>query len=79
MKKVLLLIDLQNDYFPGGQFPLGNTETTLSNIKAVINAAQTKGIAVIHIQHIADPKMGIAPFFNQGTEGAAIHSQIQIG
>ena len=31
---------------------------------------------VVHIQHIADPRGGIAPFFNQGTEGAMIHSDI---
>lgn len=32
MKKALLIIDLQNDYFPQGKFPLWNTEVTLNNI-----------------------------------------------
>jgi nicotinamidase-related amidase len=76
MKKVLLIIDLQNDYFSGGKFPLWNTEVTLSNIVKAIKRAESKGIPVIHIQHIANPEMGIAPFFNQGTEGAAIHPRI---
>lgn len=76
MKKALLLIDLQNDYFPGGKFPLWNTNVTLSNIEQTINAAKAKNIPIIHIQHIANPEMGIAPFFNKGSEGVKIHSQI---
>lgn len=76
MKKALLLIDLQNDYFPGGKFPLWNTDVTLSNIEQAINAAKAKNIPIIHIQHIANPEMGIAPFFNKGSEGARIHSRI---
>jgi len=76
MKKALLLIDLQNDYFPGGKFPLWNTDVTLSNIEQAINAAKAKNIPIIHIQHIANPEMGIAPFFNKGSEGVKIHSQI---
>ena len=32
MKKALLVIDLQNDYFPGGAFPLWNTDQTLENV-----------------------------------------------
>jgi nicotinamidase-related amidase len=76
MKKALLLIDLQNDYFPGGKFPLWNTDATLSNIEQAIKAARVKGIPIIHIQHIANPKMGIAPFFNQGSDGAKIHPRI---
>lgn len=70
MKKALLIIDLQNDYFSGGKFPLWNTDKTLENVVKAIEKANSKGIPVIHIQHIADPKAGIAPFFNEGTEGA---------
>jgi nicotinamidase-related amidase len=74
MNKALLLIDLQNDYFPGGKFPLWNTAAVLTNIEQAIKAARTQGIPVIHIQHIANK--GIAPFFNQGTAGAQIHPRI---
>ena len=76
MKKALLLIDLQNDYFPGGKFPLWNTDVVLTNIEQAIKAARTKDIPVIHIQHIANPKMGIAPFFNSGTDGVNIHPRV---
>ncbi|AZN36329.1 cysteine hydrolase family protein [Iodobacter ciconiae] len=75
-KPAILVIDLQNDYFPGGAFPLSNTDATLSTIEHVISKAHSKGIPVIHVQHIADPKQGIAPFFNLGTSGAEIHARI---
>ena len=76
MKKALLLIDLQNDYFPGGLFPLWNTENTLAAVKDAIGRASAAGILVVHIQHIADPNAGIAPFFNPGTQGAMIHPEV---
>lgn len=75
-QQALLVIDLQNDYFPGGKFPLWNTEQVLQNIETAIAAANDRDIPVIHIQHIADPAMGIAPFFNEDSEGAAIHPRI---
>ncbi len=74
--KALIVIDLQNDYFPGGKFPLWNSDKTLENIKSAIAAANEKEIPVINVQHIANSKMGIAPFFNEGTVGANIHSEI---
>src|SRR5271165_4931672 len=76
LPKALIVIDLQNDYFPGGKFPLWNTEAVLHNIERAIGKATAQGIPVIHIQHIADSKMGIAPFFNDGTTGAEIHPRI---
>ena len=76
MKKALLLIDLQNDYFPGGLFPLWNTATTVASIKDAIGLAKQKGVEVVHIQHIANPSMGIAPFFNKGSKGAEIHPEV---
>ncbi len=75
-QKALLVIDLQNDYFPEGKFPLWNTESTLDNVKRAITKANEQNIPVIHIQHIADPDMGIAPFFNEGSDGANIHPEV---
>ena len=76
MSKALLVIDIQNDYFPGGKFPLWNTEAVLDRLERAIGMAKGKGIPVILIQHVADPAKGPAPFFNKGTEGAAIHPRI---
>jgi nicotinamidase-related amidase len=76
MKKALLIIDIQNDYFPGGAFPLWNAESTLNNIEQAIRRAQSKGIPVVHVQHIANSETGLAPFFNQGTEGVKVHRRI---
>ena len=73
MKKALLVIDIQNDYFPGGNFPLWNTEKTLENIVKAIGKAKKEGIPVIHVQHIGDPN---GPFFVEGTEGFSIHPEI---
>ncbi len=77
MTKALLVIDVQNDYFPAGRFPLWNTDATLANVKDAIALAQRSSVEVILIQHIANPEMGIAPFFNKGTKGAELHPEIR--
>jgi nicotinamidase-related amidase len=69
--KALLVIDLQNDYFPGGKFPLWNAGAVLENVERAITTAKANGIPVVHVQHVA--KTGLAPFFNEGTPGAEIH------
>jgi nicotinamidase-related amidase len=76
MTKALLVIDLQNDYFPGGKFPLWNSKAVLNHVEAAIAMARAKDIPVIYVQHIANPQQGPAPFFNKGTEGAAIHPRV---
>jgi|APLow6443716910_1056828.scaffolds.fasta_scaffold54729_2 nicotinamidase-related amidase len=75
-KQALIVIDLQNDYFPGGKFPLWNTDITLANTETAINKARTTNIPVILVQHVADAAKGIAPFFNAGTPGVEIHPRI---
>ncbi len=74
MAKALLVIDLQNDYFPGGKFSLWNTDVVLQNIERAIEKANSVGVPVIHVQHIA--RQGLAPFFNEGTPGADIHPRV---
>jgi nicotinamidase-related amidase len=76
MKKALLVIDIQNDYFPGGKYPLWNADATFVNIEHAITSAKSKGVPVILIQHVADPARGIAPFFNRDTDGVKIHPRI---
>lgn len=75
-KRALIVIDLQNDYFPEGKFPLWNTDATLKNIEQAITKAAALDIPTIHVQHIANASQGIAPFFNRGTAGADIHPRI---
>ena len=73
--KALLVIDVQNDYFPEGKLPLWNTEATLNNIETAVRTARKKQIPVIYVQQFTDPK--IAEMFNEGTEGAEIHSRLK--
>lgn len=75
-KQALIVIDLQNDYFPEGKFPLWNADVTLANTEIAIAKARAKNIPVILVQHIADASKGIAPFFNAGTTGVDIHPRI---
>lgn len=72
-RHALIVIDPQNDYFPGGAFPLWNTEAALAAMLQAVSRAQAAGIPIVYVQHIADPAGGIAPLFNAGTEGAALH------
>jgi len=70
MNTALLLIDLQNDYFPGGRYPLWNADATLEQVEAEVAAARARGELVVHVQHIA---AGGAPFFEPDTDGVKIH------
>jgi nicotinamidase-related amidase len=76
-RRTLVVIDLQNDYFPGGSFPLWNTEATLAQIERAIEKAHAAKIPVVIVQHIADSGHGIAPFFNKDTIGADVHPRIR--
>ena len=74
--RALIVIDIQNDYFPGGTFPLWNPEGTLTNIEYAIGKAHAQDIPTIIVQHIANPSRGVAPFFNRGTAGADVHPRL---
>lgn len=76
MTQALLVIDLQNDYFDGGQYPLWKADETAQHIAQAMSAAQRKGIPCVLIQHIADPSQGPSPFFNEGSHGAEIYPGI---
>ncbi|MFC0180344.1 cysteine hydrolase family protein [Thorsellia kenyensis] len=68
----ILLIDFQNDYLPSGAFELENTDEVIKNTLQIIEYTKKKQIPIFHIQHIADPNLGLAPFFNIDTPGVEI-------
>lgn len=49
----LLIIDIQNFYFPGGMLPLNEPEKAAEKAQMVLNAFRDKGMHVIHIKHNA--------------------------
>ena len=73
--KALILIDLQNDYFPGGRFALSGTPEAAAQAGRLLAAARAAGHAVIHIQHVAEA--ADAPFFVRDTVGAEIHDTLR--
>jgi len=70
----LLLIDIQNDYFPGGKMELTGSVEAGINAGKILSRCREAGIPVIHIQHLS-VRPGAA-FFIPGTEGADIHVSV---
>ncbi len=70
----LLLIDIQNDYFADGQWPLSGIEAASARAAHLLAACRKHGLPVVHVQHefISDT----APFFLSGSTGAQIHPSV---
>ena len=75
MKKALLVIDLQNDYFEGGALPLCGVESALENANTLIDYAHSHDIEVYVIQHISTKEE--ATFFLPNTKGVALHEKLK--
>lgn len=71
MKKALLIIDVQNDYFAGGTHTLYEPEIAGENAGKLLKNARKNDLEIIHIQHIAVNEG--ADFFLPNTFGAAIN------
>lgn len=75
MKKALILIDVQNDYFPGGKMELEGADAAGAAASRLLEWARNSNMPVYHIQHIsAYPG---ATFFLPETEGAKINSLVE--
>ena len=74
-KRALVLIDIQNDYFPGGKWTLSGIEAAADNAAKVLAAARAAGDLVVHVRH--EFKATDAPFFAPGSDGAKIHPKVR--
>lgn len=76
MKTALLLVDIQNDYFPGGRNPLVGSLAAGDQAGRLLALARSRGLPVIFIQHIST-RPG-ASFFLPGTPGCEIHQSVAV-
>ena len=74
-KRALVLIDIQNDYFPGGKLALSGIESAADNAARVLAAARAAGDLVVHVRH--EFPTADAPFFTPGSDGARLHPKVE--
>jgi nicotinamidase-related amidase len=72
--RTLLIIDIQNDYFPGGAYPLVGPEEAAAAAARLLAAFREKGEPVIHLQHVWDAPE--AEFMRPGTTGVLINPTV---
>ena len=71
----LLLIDIQNDYFPGGRMALHRSVEAGQRAGELLERFRECSLPIVHIQHIS--LHAGATFFLPDTEGALIHDCVK--
>ncbi|MBV4456391.1 cysteine hydrolase [Pseudomonas sp. COR58] len=73
-KQALILVDIQNDYFPQGKWTLTGADAAADNAARLLATFRETGDAVIHIRH--EFTSADAPFFTPGSDGAKLHPKV---
>lgn len=74
MKQALVLVDIQNDYFTGGNMALVGMEKAAANAASVLRKFREKRLHLFHIQHVSTrPGAG---YFVPGTHGVEINPMV---
>lgn len=71
MKTALLLIDIQNDYFPGGKMELEGPVEAAKKANELLQCFRDHGMPTVHIQHVS--RKPDATFFIPGDRGTDIN------
>lgn len=75
MKRALLLVDIQNDYFTGGAMQLAGMEAAAGKASSLLQVFRERSEPVFHVQHVS--KRPGATFFLPGTSGVEIHPAVE--
>lgn len=73
-KTAVIVIDIQNEYFPGGKMPIPDGMKALNNSKRIVDFAHKNGMPVFFVQHIGDAQ---GPLFAKGSRFADFHKDLQ--
>jgi len=76
MKKALIVIDLQNDYFCNGNMELVNIDEALQKSNELVKFAREKNYKIYFIQHFSTREG--ATFFVPNSNGVELHSNLDI-
>ena len=74
MSNALMIVDMQNDYFPGGNMTLSGITDAAENAKKLLDFYRAKSWIIYHIQHISAYKGAI--FFVANTPGVEINQKL---
>lgn len=74
MNAALMLIDIQQDYFPGGRMEVAGSVEASKAARILLEYFRANKLPVIHIQHIATRKG--ATFFLPDTKGIEFHDHV---
>jgi nicotinamidase-related amidase len=74
MKPALIIVDIQNDYFPGGKMELIDIENAANNVRHALKLFRFMDLPIFHIQHLSN-RAG-ATFFLPETNGVEIHQSV---
>ena len=74
MSRALVIVDIQQDYFPGGAHPLVGPDAAAGEARALLGAFRRAGEPVVHLQHVWEGPD--APFMRPGTAGVEIHESV---
>ncbi|MBV9575466.1 MAG: cysteine hydrolase [Gammaproteobacteria bacterium] len=75
MNTALLLLEIQNDYFPNGRTPLEKSLEASTKAQAVLYAFREKKLPIVHVQHISTHPD--ASYFLPCTKGAEFYPALQ--
>ena len=74
MTQALVIVDIQNDYFPGGANPLEGPEAAADQARLLLQSYRMRGLEVVHMQHVWDA--GDATFMVPGSPGVEINERV---
>lgn len=75
MNTALLLLEIQNDYFPNGRIPLEDSTKVSLRAQSILQAFREKKQTIVHVQHISTHPN--ANCLLPCTKGAEFHTNVQ--
>jgi nicotinamidase-related amidase len=77
MTRALVVVDIQNDYFPGGANPLDGPEAAAGNARSLLDAFRASGEQIVHVKHVWDAPDAL--YLRPGTPGGEINDAVTPG